>query len=165
MTLTDIIAKITLFAKRAIVSDRIGIGITSPASKLHISDSGDTEARITSANNQSPTLSLDRTGGRSYKIQSDLGQLKILHGSPGIGNANALAMHLNPQTFLALFQMDVGIGGIPGSKLDVAGDISVSSATTSTTATAGAQTLPASPVGFLVVSINGTSRKIPYYAT
>jgi Tfp pilus assembly protein PilW len=63
-------------------------------------------------------------------------------------------------------QGNVGIGTTsPSSKLHVAGDVTVSSATTATTATAGAETLPANPVGFLVVSINGTSRKIPYYAT
>jgi hypothetical protein len=32
-----------------------------------------------------------------------------------------------------------------------------------TSATAGAQTLPANPTGFLRVKINGTIRKIPYY--
>lgn len=37
--------------------------------------------------------------------------------------------------------------------------------TSSGTATAGAATLPGNPVGFLVVRINGTDRKIPYYAT
>jgi hypothetical protein len=59
-----------------------------------------------------------------------------------------------------------GVGtGAPSSRLHVAGDLTVSSATTATAATAGAETLPANPVGFLVVSINGTSRKIPYYAT
>lgn len=36
--------------------------------------------------------------------------------------------------------------------------------TSSTTATAGAQTLPANPVGFFnVVDANGVARKIPYY--
>jgi hypothetical protein len=61
---------------------------------------------------------------------------------------------------------NVGIGtSNPSSRLHVAGDLTISSATTATTATAGARTLPANPVDFLVVSINGTSRKIPYYAT
>lgn len=35
--------------------------------------------------------------------------------------------------------------------------------TTSTTATAGAATLPANPVGFIIIQINGTNYKIPYY--
>jgi hypothetical protein len=59
----------------------------------------------------------------------------------------------------------VGIGVDPSSALHVDGDVTVSNATTATTATAGARTLPANPVDYLVVSINGTSRKIPYYAT
>jgi hypothetical protein len=33
------------------------------------------------------------------------------------------------------------------------------------TATAGGATLPANPQGFITISINGTSRKIPYYQT
>lgn len=37
---------------------------------------------------------------------------------------------------------------------------------TATTATGGAATLPGNPVGFLVVTLpNGTSAKIPYYAS
>lgn len=37
---------------------------------------------------------------------------------------------------------------------------------TSSSATAGTATLPAKPVGFIVVSLpNGTSVKVPYYAT
>jgi hypothetical protein len=46
------------------------------------------------------------------------------------------------------------IGGVP----DFGGG-------TSTTASAGAQTLPSNPVGFLNVQIAGTNRRIPYYAT
>jgi hypothetical protein len=55
----------------------------------------------------------------------------------------------------------------PASTLHVDGDMTVSSATTSPTAstTAGGATLPALAAGYLVVSINGTSRKIPFYAT
>jgi hypothetical protein len=63
---------------------------------------------------------------------------------------------------------NTGIGtGSPSSRLHIAGDLTVSSGTTATTAstTAGGSTLPALAAGYLVVSINGTSRKIPYYAT
>lgn len=49
--------------------------------------------------------------------------------------------------------------------LRVNGDLSLDEVGTATTATGGARTLPANPVDFLVVVINGTSRKIPYYAT
>ena len=35
--------------------------------------------------------------------------------------------------------------------------------TTSATATAGAAVLPTAPVGFIVVLVNGSSYKIPYY--
>lgn len=45
-----------------------------------------------------------------------------------------------------------------------AGVFSLSNMTLAATATAGAATLPANPVGFLTLTINGTSRKIPYYA-
>jgi hypothetical protein len=215
MTLTDIIAKITLFAKRAIVNDnssspavtvnqsgsgdamritqtgsgnalvvedsaspdttpfivksdgQVGIGTTAPASKLHISQSGDAEARITSSTNESPTLSLDRPAGRSYKIQNVLGELRVIQGSPGIQNATTTAIQYNPTAgFLRILGADVGIGAGPFSKLHVDGDITVTSGTTATTATAGTSgAIPAQVAGYLVVSINNVSRKIPYYAT
>jgi hypothetical protein len=43
--------------------------------------------------------------------------------------------------------------------------LSLSAISTAASASGGAATLPGSPVGFIVVSIGGTSRKIPYYAT
>ena len=53
----------------------------------------------------------------------------------------------------------------PSSKLHVAGDLTMSSATVATSATAGTNgDVPAQVEGYLVVSINGTARKIPYYA-
>ena len=62
---------------------------------------------------------------------------------------------------------NVGIGeDSPISKLQVKGDITLTSATSATSASAGTNgDVPAQVVGYLVVSINGTSRKIPYYAT
>jgi hypothetical protein len=61
---------------------------------------------------------------------------------------------------------NVGINTpLPSSKLHVAGDVTITSATTATTvgAAGGASALPATPVGYLVVNINGTARKIPFY--
>lgn len=53
----------------------------------------------------------------------------------------------------------------PSSKLHVAGDLTMSSATVATSATAGTNgDVPAQVAGYLVVNINGTARKIPYYA-
>jgi hypothetical protein len=61
---------------------------------------------------------------------------------------------------------NVGIGtSSPSSKLHVAGDLTMSSATTAPSATAGTNgDVPAQVEGYLVVNINGTARKIPYYA-
>lgn len=50
-----------------------------------------------------------------------------------------------------------------GQSFYINGDLRVDG-TTSTTATAGAQTLPANPVGFLIINISGTNYKLPYYA-
>ena len=61
--------------------------------------------------------------------------------------------------------MVVSIGGSAGNiTLDVANGLSLTTATTAATATGGAATLPANPVAFLSLNINGTLRKIPYYA-
>jgi hypothetical protein len=44
------------------------------------------------------------------------------------------------------------------------GNIFPQTSGTATSATAGAATLPANPVGFIVVTLpNGTSAKVPYY--
>jgi hypothetical protein len=51
------------------------------------------------------------------------------------------------------------------SKLHVHGDLTMSNATTATSASTSTITPPATVAGYLTVSINGTSRKIAYYAT
>jgi hypothetical protein len=51
------------------------------------------------------------------------------------------------------------------SKLHIHGDLTLSNATTAVTASTSTITPPATIAGYLTVSINGTSRKIPYYAT
>ena len=60
---------------------------------------------------------------------------------------------------------DVAIGSVaPSSKLHVDGDLTVSNATTAASAAAGSSgDVPAQVMGYLVVNINGTARRIPYY--
>ena len=50
-------------------------------------------------------------------------------------------------------------GNIIGS---ITGNVALTN-TTSITATAGTHTLPANPVGFVTININGTNFKLPYY--
>ena len=51
------------------------------------------------------------------------------------------------------------------SRLHIHGDLTLSNATTAVTASTSTITPPATVAGYLTVSINGTSRKIAYYAT
>lgn len=56
-----------------------------------------------------------------------------------------------------------GIGiATPGAKLHVNGTVRVDGQT-ATGATAGADTLPSNPVGFITINLDGTNYKVPYY--
>jgi hypothetical protein len=55
-------------------------------------------------------------------------------------------------------------GRISRAWFDALRDAEIEEQDVTTTATAGLGTLPAGPVGFLKVKINGTICKIPYYA-
>lgn len=69
--------------------------------------------------------------------------------------------------FRALIYKEGEISGIGSAEsMFVAGGIRVNPASrVSTTASAGSQTLPSNPVGFISVNINGTDYKVPYYNT
>jgi hypothetical protein len=56
------------------------------------------------------------------------------------------------------YNIHLSSGTNVGMRIDGSGN-------TAATAAAGAATLPSNPVGFLIVNIAGTNRKIPYYAT
>jgi len=182
MTLTDIIAKITLFAKRVIVNDnssstaasisqsgsgaavavnqsgsgvavavnqsgsgdalritqtgsgnalvvedstnpdttpfivksdgKVGIGTTTPDTAMEISSAASTELRITSTNNQNPTLSFNRATAGSWQIENDLGQLKVQFATPGIDSAKTDKIFMNPGVCVSILE-DVGIGANP----------------------------------------------------
>jgi hypothetical protein len=93
--------------------------------------------RIKSDSNNFPRLTIDRTSNIAA-VESFT--LLGTNGNVGIGTSN------------------------PTNKLHVAGDVTLAPATTATGANAGSQTLPANPLGFLFLNINGQACKIPFYA-
>ncbi len=85
-------------------------------------------------------------------------------GAPNfVGNASGTVLAINtaatPSYDLANFQ----IAGVAKFTINNAGQLSALTTATATTATAGSQTLPANPSGFISVTLNGTTQKIPYY--
>ena len=142
-------------------SGNLGLGTASPASILHassasaaaniIATTGNASFRlgdsVAGATRKEFTITLDNTNNRVdiQAIQQGVASRDISLNASG-GN--------------------VGIGTVPasGKKLHVAGEFRLD-ATTSTTATAGANgDVPAQVVGYLTINIAGTDRKIPFYA-
>ena len=147
--------------KMRITSDgNVGIGTTSPEYKLDVSGT----VRINSAFAQ---LALtDTTGGTTTG-----GFIRYISN----GTSGAYTYQINTAaagdftTAIGAYTVsstgNISIGTATAlSKLHVHGDLTLSNATVSTTAATGGLTLPATAAGYLTVSINGTSRKIPYYA-
>jgi hypothetical protein len=138
----------------------VGIGTTSPAYKLDVNGA----ARINSAFAQ---LALtDTTGGTTTG-----GFIRyVSNGASGsytyqINTAAAGDFTTANNVYTVSSAGNISIGTATAlSKLHVHGDLTLSNATVSTTAATGGLTLPATAAGYLTVSINGTSRKIPYYA-
>lgn len=135
-------------------SGKVGIGTTSADSIFHIKDSVAVltiEGTATSsASVQFKTNTINRYKIATPDSSADLAfyssgtteRLRIdSSGNCSIGTATAL------------------------SKLHIHGDLTLSNATTAVTASTSTITPPATVAGYLTVSINGTSRKIPYYAT
>ena len=135
-------------------SGQVGIGTTSADSIFHIKDSVAVltiEGTATSsASVQFKTNTINRYKIATPDSSADLAfyssgtteRLRIdSSGNCSIGTATAL------------------------SKLHIHGDLTLSNATTAVTASTSTITPPATVAGYLTVSINGTSRKIAYYAT
>ena len=173
MTLSDVIGKRIAYAKKLELlagGTPSGNGVyLASTNEIGVSTNGTEKIRVNAAGEVG--VGLNPVGG--IKIAASDGTVNVAVGYPSVNQAyvgttsnHPLILITNNSTKARVeANGDFGIGMPATSKLHVNGDITVSSATTANTATAGAQTLPANPVGFLVVSINGASRKIPYYAT
>lgn len=57
------------------------------------------------------------------------------------------------------------ISGSADLEININGMLNITNQTTANTATAGSQTLPSNPAGFLSFKINGTEYRLPYYNT
>jgi len=115
----------------------------------------------------SPTRKLDVSNG-SIRISDDQsiewgGATNFILGSTA---SNYLRFYTNNTERLRIDSSgNCSIGTATAlSKLHVHGDVTLSNTTTATTAATGGVSVPATAAGYLTVSINGTSRKIPYYA-
>lgn len=158
MTLTDIIAKITLFAKRIIVNDN------SSSALVTVNQSGSGDAIY--ANGKI------KASDSIFADQSFLSQTGIFTNYEGNdyvkldSSDDSIRFYSNNTEMVTILTSgNLGIGtNAPAARLHVNGPVRLD-VNTSIVATAGSVTLPSNPVGFIVVNIQGTDIKIPYYAT
>jgi hypothetical protein len=134
----------------------VGINTTSTPYRLNILN------KVATDNNSVVTILIGTDTNNGATINTVRGANGNTHGlaiSTSNGGAPTEKVRIQPSG-------NVGIGTTSiNSKLHINGDLSLSSATTSTTAIEGVNgDVPAQVVGYIQVNINGTSRKIPYYA-
>jgi hypothetical protein len=137
-------------------SGKVGIGdaATDPLGDLEVRVSGGNPQFRIISNEDSVTYFVSAVGNADVRM--------------GVASSHPLRFYTGNAPRGAFDTSGNFIVGTPSalSRLHVDGDLTVSSATTGTAATAGSNgDVPAQVAGYLVVSINGTSRKIPYYAT
>lgn len=126
---------------------------------------------------QANELNMETTSAHDSRIRFRTNSvLRGFIGSPGAAN-NIITGSAVGDLCLRVSAGDLLISADDGTtvhhRFDTAATLGANGATpehrlntsTATGATAGADTLPSNPVGFVVININGTSRKIPYYAT
>jgi len=138
----------------------VGIGTASPTGQLHVI--GSTGAGASAGN------SIKLIAGAGGPTAGTGGDIILSGGANGAGGANGNVIFQVGGTEYARINSsgNVSIGTATAlSKLHVHGDLTMSNATTAITASTSTITPPATVAGYLTVSINGTSRKIPYYAT
>jgi len=141
-------------------SGNVGIGTASPLAKLEVKSAvakattAVTNTINLSSSDASNALTLELALGTNSTAASRYSSIQSVES--GVAYRDLL---LNKDGG------NVSIGTTTAlSKLHVHGDLTMSNATTSSTGAPGGVAKAATYAGFLTVSINGTSRKIPYYA-
>ena len=163
-------------------SGNVGVGTTSPDGRLHVMTSS---AGSVTADADADDLTIEGSGNTGLSIlASGDDACSIYFGNPGgsgqkdggiryFQESFATVADRRSMTFITgtLERLRIDSSGNCSigtatalSKLHVHGDLTMSNATTAVTAATGGVSKPATYAGFLTVSINGTSRKIPYYA-
>ena len=141
-------------------SGNVGIGTTSPATKLTVSGTNGTNSELrvvsTGAN----------TGGRVTLYENTSGCWEFATSGGANSSLTVKDLFNNTERLRIDSSGFVSIGTATAlSALHVHGNVTLSNTTTATSAGTGGLSKPATYAGYLTVSINGTSRKIPYYAT
>lgn len=142
-------------------SGNVGIGDNSPSTRL-LAYSSSADGLVIAASGI-PTLIFSDTSSTTYSAIGQNGtSLDIFNNAAG-----AIRVYTSGTERMRIDDSgDVSIGTATAlSKLHIHGNVTLSNTTTATSAGTGGLSKPATYAGYLTVSINGTSRKIPYYAT
>ena len=151
-------------------SGNVGVGTDSPGARLSVDSSTISRYAVFNSTSTNGGYLEFRSIGT---VQGDIGTAsQVVSGSTSDFAVNArgarnLVLGTNNTERLRIDSSgNVSIGTATAlSKLHVHGDLTMSNATTAVTASTSTITPPATVAGYLTVSINGTSRKIAYYAT
>jgi hypothetical protein len=153
-------------------SGNVGIGTTSPSALLHVSGSGSNAIKITGGSNANQGSYAVFQKGSTDRLFVGVASAILGGGSTSNDSIvwtestnNTLFYNNGVERLRIDSSGNCSIGTATAlSRLHVHGDLTLSNATTAVTASTSTITPPATVAGYLTVSINGTSRKIPYYA-
>lgn len=136
-----------------------GGSLTITSGNITVNIDGTNFFKITDTGSQNQ---LQWINGSALRITNTL----IANDHADYSSAGFVAQANGPGSFPWKGSLSPGVVELVDSNTGGVGfEIDITSTYTATTASAGVQTLPTNPVGFLIVGIAGFSRKIPYYAT